>query len=291
MKMVFPKKVKFYIRISMKHMVIIVLLCSGMVNAQGFSVMTYNIKLDYPKEGRNSWKNRKTFLTNQIKFHEPDVLGVQEAMPNQMKDMDSLLVGYSYVGVGRDDGKDKGEYSAIFYKKEKFDLLKSGTFWLSETPEKVSMGWDAVCNRICTYALLKDKVSNLKFWVFNTHFDHVGKAARKKSAVLIVEKIEELNQNNHAVVVMGDFNMEPNHESIGYIKTTLKDSKQVSGLQFGPQGTFNGFHFDRPVTRRIDYIFVSENSKVYKYGVLSDSWNLQYPSDHLPVYIELELTE
>ncbi|WP_422107657.1 endonuclease/exonuclease/phosphatase family protein [Winogradskyella sp.] len=275
----------------MKHIVIMVLLCSGMVNAQSFSVMTYNIKLDYPKEGQNSWDNRKAFLTDQIRFQEPDVLGVQEALPNQMKDMDSLLVAYSYIGVGRDDGKDEGEYSAIFYKKERFEVLKSGTFWLSETPEKVSMGWDAVCNRICTYALMEDKVSKSKFWTFNTHFDHVGKEARKKSTVLIVEKIKEHNQNNRAVLLMGDFNMEPNHESISYIKTTLKDSKQVSELQFGPQGTFNGFHFDRPVTRRIDYIFVSEKIKVNKYAVLSDSWNLQYPSDHLPVYIELELTK
>ena len=268
-----------------------VLLYSGMANAQGFSIMTYNIKLDYPKEGPNSWENRKAFLTNQIKFYEPDVLGVQEAMPNQMKAMDSLLEDYSYIGAGRDDGKDEGEYSAIFYKKGKLEVLKFGTFWLSETPEKVSMGWDAVCNRICTYALLEDKVTTLKFWAFNTHFDHVGKKARKKSTVLIIEKIKALNQSNRPVVLMGDFNMEPNHESISYIKTTLKDSKQVSKLQFGPQGTFNGFHFDRPVIRRIDYIFVSENIRVHKYGVLSDSWNLQYPSDHLPVYIELELTK
>ncbi|MEO1029993.1 MAG: endonuclease/exonuclease/phosphatase family protein [Bacteroidota bacterium] len=275
----------------MKHIVIMVLLCSSMVNAQSFSVMTYNIKLDYPKEGQNSWKNRKAFLTDQIRFQEPDVLGVQEALPNQMKEMDSLLADYSYIGVGRDDGHNEGEYSAIFYKKERFNVLKSGTFWLSETPEKVSMGWDAVCNRICTYALMEDKVSKSKFWTFNTHFDHVGKVARKKSAVLIIEKIKELNQNNRAVLLMGDFNMEPNHESISYIKGTLKDSKRVSRLQFGPEGTFNGFHFDRPVTRRIDYIFVSEKIKVNKYAVLSDSWNLQYPSDHLPVYIELELTE
>jgi len=208
-----------------------------------------------------------------------------------MKDMDSLLVNYGYVGVGRDDGKNEGEYSAIFYKKEKFDVLKSGTFWLSETPEQVSMGWDAVCNRICTYALLEDRVSKSKFWVFNTHFDHIGNEARKKSAILIIEKIKELNQINDPIVLMGDFNMEPDHESINYIKTKLKDSKEVSELQFGPQGTFNGFDFDKPVTRRIDYIFVSETIKVNKYAVLSDSWNLQYPSDHLPVIIELQLTK
>jgi hypothetical protein len=129
----------------MKKLLAIIGLILGMtLSAQELSVMTYNIKLDYPKEGENSWTNRKPFFINQLKFYEPDVFGVQEAMPNQMKDMDSLLTDYSFVGVGRDDGKDEGEYSAIFYKKDKFKVLESSTFWLSQTPEKVSMGWDPV---------------------------------------------------------------------------------------------------------------------------------------------------
>jgi len=273
----------------MKYILILVLTVSSFGFAQDFSVMSYNIKLDYPIEGENSWTNRKPFFTNQIKFYEPDVLGVQEAMPNQMKDIDSLLVDYSFVGVGRDDGKDQGEYSAIFYKKEKFTVVKSNTFWLSQTPEKVGMGWDAVCNRVCTYVLLKDNVSGKQFWVFNTHFDHVGKEARKNSATLIIKKIKELNIDNYPVILTGDFNMEPSHESIKHIKTELKDSKEVAEVTFGPEGTYNGFHFDRPVTRRIDYAFVSDGLEVKKYAVLSDNWNLHYPSDHLPVYIEFKL--
>nr|WP_317041684.1 endonuclease/exonuclease/phosphatase family protein [Winogradskyella sp. J14-2] len=252
--------------------------------------MSYNIKLDYPKDGKNSWANRKPFLISQVKFYAPDVLGVQEAMPNQMKAMDSLLVDYSYVGVGRDDGKNKGEYSAIFYNKDKLDVIKSSTFWLSETPGKVSMGWDAVCNRVCTYALFQDKNTNRKFWVFNTHFDHVGEEARKHSAILILAKIKSLNTENQPVFLTGDFNMEPNHKSISLISKTLKDSKHICELDFGPQGTFNGFNFNKPVTRRIDYIFVSEDVEVNKYAVLSDNWNMQYPSDHLPVLIEAKLT-
>ncbi|WP_411766535.1 endonuclease/exonuclease/phosphatase family protein [Winogradskyella sp. A3E31] len=262
-----------------------------LVSAQGqeFKVMTYNIKLDYPKEGKNSWTNRQPFLISQIQFHEPDVLGVQEAMPNQMKDMDSLLTDYSFVGVGRDDGDDEGEYSAVFYNKDKFNVLESGTFWLSETPDTVSMGWDAVCNRVCTFVLLEDKISGHTFWTFNTHFDHVGKEARKNSAILIIEKIKALNSDNHPIILIGDFNMEPDHDSVKYIKTVLEDSKEIAELDFGPEGTFNGFHFDKPVTRRIDYAFVSTNIKVSKYAVLSDNWDLKYPSDHLPVLINFKL--
>ena len=268
----------------------LVVLASFSVSSQDLKIMSYNIKLDYPKEGKNSWTNRKPFMVNQIKFYEPDVLGVQEAMPNQMKDLDSLLTDYSFIGVGRDDGKDEGEYSAIFYKKDELEVVESSTFWLSQTPDKVSMGWDAVCNRVCTYALFLHKTTKEKFWVFNTHFDHVGKEARSKSAVLILGKIKHLNTEDYPVFLTGDFNMEPNHESIALITQTLKDSKEVAELDFGPEGTFNGFHFDQPVTRRIDYIFISEDVEVNKYAVLSDNWNMQYPSDHLPVLIEVKLT-
>ncbi|WP_082333625.1 endonuclease/exonuclease/phosphatase family protein [Mangrovimonas sp. TPBH4] len=265
------------------------LLILTFAQAQDLKVMSYNIKLDYPKEGKNSWANRKPFFINQLKFYEPDVLGVQEAMPNQMKDMESLLPGYNHVGVGRDDGKDEGEYSAIFYKKDKLKVLESSTFWLSQTPDKVSMGWDAVCNRVCTYALFENKTTKQKFWMFNTHFDHVGEMARKNSAILILEKIKELNKNNYPVVLSGDFNMESEHESVQYITKSLNDSKAVATVAFGPEGTFNGFHFEEPVTKRIDFIFTSKNITVEKYAVLSDNWNLQYPSDHFPVLVQMLL--
>ncbi|WP_299099350.1 endonuclease/exonuclease/phosphatase family protein [uncultured Winogradskyella sp.] len=274
----------------MKHILTISLLMFlTILPAQELNVMSYNIKLDAPKEGKNSWTNRKAFFINQIKFHEPDVLGVQEAMPNQMMEMDSLLVDYSFVGVGRDDGKDKGEYSAIFYKKDKFQLESSNTFWLSETPDKVSMGWDAVCNRVCTYALFKNIDTGKKFYLFNTHFDHVGKVARVQSAVLIDKKIKEINTENYPVVLSGDFNMEDDHESIQFLSKNLNDSKNVAELTFGPIGTYNGFHFDQPVIRRIDYLFVSKDIDVKKYAVLSDSWDLKYPSDHFPIMISFNL--
>ncbi|RCW90328.1 endonuclease/exonuclease/phosphatase family protein [Winogradskyella arenosi] len=273
----------------MKYLLICFMGLSSFAFAQDISVMSYNIKLDYPKDGVNSWANRKPFFIKQLKFYEPDIIGVQEAMPNQMKAMDSLLVDYSYVGVGRDDGADAGEYSALFYKTQKFEILKSGTFWLSETPDEVSRGWDAVCHRICTYALLKDKASAKTFWLFNTHFDHVGELARTNSAVLILEKIKAFNIEDVPVVLTGDFNMEPDHPSIHRIMEDLNDSKQIAKLSFGPEGTFNGFHFNKPVTRRIDFVFVSKEVEVPKYAALSDNWNLQYPSDHLPILITLRL--
>lgn len=258
-------------------------------SAQELKVMTYNVKLDYPKEGDDSWTNRKPFFIDQIKFYEPDVMGVQEPMPNQMKDLDSLLTDYNFVGVGRDDGRNLGEYSAIFYKKKRFRVLETSTFWLSDTPDKVSMGWDAVCNRICTYVLLKDRITKRKFWMFNTHFDHIGEEARKNSATLIIQKIKEINTQNYPVILSGDFNMEEKHESIQYVLKSLNDSRAIAKTTFGPEGTFNNFEFHKPVTRRIDFIFVSPSIKVNKYAVLSDSKDCHYPSDHLPVFVTLKL--
>lgn len=198
---------------------------------------------------------------------------------------------YDFVGVGRDDGKDKGEYSAIFYKKDKFKVLESATFWLSETPDKAGMGWDAACNRICTYALFKHRESKQKFWMFNTHFDHIGVEARKNSTILIVEKIDEINTERYPVILTGDFNMEPNNENIKFLLNNLRDSKTISKNKFGPDVTFNGFYFDQPVNKRIDYIFVSNSISVNKYAVLSDSWDLKYPSDHFPVFVSIKLNE
>lgn len=274
----------------MKHIFTLSFLLILMVlPAQELKVMSYNIKLDAPKEGKNSWENRKPFFIDQINFYEPDVMGIQEGMPNQMVEMDSLLVDYSFVGVGRDDGKNEGEYSAIFYKKEKFKVIESSTFWLSETPDKVSMGWDAVCNRVCTYALFEDVISKKRFYMFNTHFDHIGKVARLESAVLIDKKIKEINTENYPVLLGGDFNMEDTHDSIKLLSKNLNDSKEVAKLTFGPVGTFNGFNFEQPVTKRIDFIFVSKDIEVNKYAVLSDSWDLKYPSDHFPVFITFNL--
>lgn len=262
------------------------------ISGQAIKVITYNIRYDNPNDGENRWDNRKSYLTDQIKFNEPEFLGIQEGLLHQVSFIDSTLPEYSYIGVGRNEGKLDGEFSAVFYNTTKFNLIKGSTFWLSETPEVPSKGWDAALNRICTYGLFENKYSKEKVWIFNTHFDHRGVEARRESTKLIIQKINELNSEKYPVVLMGDLNLEPNTEAIKYLSKELVDSRYASEITFGPNGTFNGFDFSKPVTRRIDYIFVSYgNIEVMRYAVLSDSKECRYPSDHLPVFAEIILTK
>ncbi|SKB62525.1 Metal-dependent hydrolase, endonuclease/exonuclease/phosphatase family [Salegentibacter holothuriorum] len=257
-------------------------------NAQ-IEVMSYNIKYANENDGENSWSKRKEHITNQIKFYKPGILGVQEALVSQLKHFQSEIENYKYVGVGRDDGKEAGEFSAIFYNAEEFEVLEDNTFWLSETPKEISVGWDAAMERICTFAKFEEVNSGKVFWVFNAHFDHIGEKARENSAKLIWKKISDLNKENLPVILMGDLNLEPQTTAIQFLSEKLNDSKKVAEHTFGPEGTFNGYNFNKPVSSRIDYIFTSKNIEVNKYAVLSDSKNLKYPSDHLPVFVELKL--
>lgn len=266
----------------------ILLFAAYPVEAQ-LKVMSYNIKYANENDGENSWSKRKDYLASQIHFYEPHIFGVQEALHGQLEFLKEKLPGYEYFGKGRDDGAQKGEFSAIFYKLEKFELLEQGTFWLSSTPSTPGKGWDAAYPRVCTYGLFKEKASGKEFWVFNTHFDHVGKEARNESAPLIHKKIEELNQYDAPVILMGDLNLEPETEEVKFLSTHYKDSKKEAEVVFGPEGTFNAYDFNSPVIRRIDYIFTNNGINVEKYGVLSDSRNLRYPSDHLPVLVHMEL--
>lgn len=270
-----------------------ILVFGATTSAQKLRLMTYNIRLDIASDGENAWPNRKEYWASQVTFHEPDIFGIQEALPNQVTDIATMLPNYSYVGIGR-AGVGKGESSNIFYKKDRFKVLEENTFWLSETPEKISKGWDAALNRVCTYALIKDSKSKQTFWIFNTHLDHMGELARTNSIKLILSKIAALNTKNYPVFFMGDFNSEPTEERIINLKKEMLDSHDISEEKaFGPSGTFNAFKHNEPVTKRIDYIFLSKNNpfKVKKYGVLSDSKDLKYPSDHLPVYIELKFNQ
>ncbi|MBA4319464.1 MAG: endonuclease/exonuclease/phosphatase [Flavobacterium sp.] len=203
--------------------------------------------------------------------------------------MSTVFFQYSFLGIGR-EGEGKGESSNIFYKKDRFKVLATNTFWLSETPDKISKGWDAAFNRVCTYALFKDLKTNKKFWVFNTHLDHVGELARTNGILLILSKIAALNTKNYPVLFMGDFNSIPTDDRIKALKKEMDDTRDISETKpFGPSGTFNGFKHDEPVTVLIDYIFMSKNNKfkIKKFAVLSDSKDLKYPSDHLPVHVEI----
>lgn len=269
--------------------VIILLLSSIVMNAQSLKIMTYNIRLDLASDGENTWSKRKDYFTGQIQFYEPDMFGVQEATPGQVADLSTSISQYGFIGTAR-DGIAKGEATNIYFKKDRLVVIEFNTFWLSENPNKISKGWDAAYNRICSYGLFKDLRTKKKFWVFNTHLDHIGETAKTNGLKLILSKIKELNIKNYPVVLMGDFNSEPESKRIIELKKMMNDSREIS-IQppFGPSGTFNEFRHDMAVTRLIDYIFLSKDSviKVNKYAVLSDSKDLKYPSDHLPVYIEI----
>lgn len=252
------------------------------------SLMTYNIRLDVESDGENKWDNRKDYLIKQLKFYSPSIFGIQEGLPHQIDYMSENLNDYYYVGEGR-DGKHNGEYSAIFYSKKNYEVLKSDTFWLSLTPDIPSKHWDAALPRICTYALFKEKKTGVEFWVFNTHFDHVGQESRLQAIKIIKKRISQENTNSNPVFFMGDLNVEPKNEVIAKLNAFMLDTYDVSvNPPFGSYGTFNGFKFHEPVTRRLDYIYVSESEKieVLKHAVLTDSKDLKYPSDHFPVYIE-----
>ncbi len=257
--------------------------------SQNTKVMTYNIRVDFGGDGENNWEFRRDFLAQQIQFYEPDFVGTQEGKAHQLNYIDSTLTNYKFIGISRDNSKTEGEFSAIFYNFKKFKLIKEGTFWLSPTPEKPSKGWDAAYERICTHGLFENIKTKQQFYVFNTHFDHIGETARIKSAELILEKITAINTARLPFVVTGDFNCESNSKSYELLSNQLNDSKKVSiEKPFGPSGTFSGFEFHKPVTTLIDYIFTSKgNIKVQKYAVLSDSKDCKYPSDHLPVVAEL----
>ena len=274
----------------MKKIIIPIIVCLVMttLKAQELAVMTYNIRYNNPGDGENAWPQRRDYLISQIKFYGPDIFGVQEALPEQMEYLKEHFPDYTSLGDGR-DGPNKGEFSAIFYNSTKLKLEKGGMFWLSTTPEKISTGWDAALPRICTYGLFSLKESGKMFWMFNTHFDHKGQQARVNSAQLILDKINESNTANYPVVLTGDFNVAPDNPVYPTLTAQMLDAHEVSEIPaFGPEGTFNGFKHDTAVTQRIDYIFTSKSGfKVLKEGILTDSKNQKYPSDHFPVFAVL----
>jgi endonuclease/exonuclease/phosphatase family metal-dependent hydrolase len=260
------------------------------VFGQEIAVLSYNIRYNASGDGLDLWGLRKDELIQQIEDLNPMSFGVQEATLTQMKDLEAGLPYYNYVGVGRDDGATKGEFSAIFYKKSELRVLQEDTFWLSETPEKVSVGWDAALPRICTYAKFELISSKKRFWHFNTHFDHMGEKARAESAKLIVSKIEALVDGSDTVILSGDFNAEPHEEPIRVIKNYFEDPADKVSLQ-GPMGTFSGFQLDASLDRRIDYIF-TKNVEVKTYQHLATRrTNGRWISDHLPILLSFELNE
>lgn len=251
------------------------------------SLMSFNIRYDNTNDQENWWGHRKEDVVAHIKMQKPDFLGIQEGLHHQVQHLSKQLPSFHFVGHGRDDGKEKGEYSAIFYQHQKFKLLKTITFWLSTTPDTVSVGWDAALPRIVTYGSFESKRNGKQIHVFNAHFDHLGKVARERSAELILEKIKEFGLEHEKVVVMGDLNSVPGENPIKLLKEQLHDGFSVSKFDSGPEGTFNGFKKDTVSNKRIDYIF-TKNLKQRKYKHIDTKRpNGLWVSDHLAVYVEV----
>ena len=250
------------------------------------NVMTYNIRLNTEADSINKWDNRKEGIVSIIKELDLDIIGIQEALPDQIEYLSKQLKGYDFIGEGR-DGENKGEFSAIFYNNKNINLEETETFWLSETPETPSIGWDAALNRIVTLGVFKVIKSNKSLIVYNTHFDHIGKKARENSANLILNKINENNHCKSPLIVMGDLNAVPSDKPVKLLSTSLEDSFYT--LDIGePYGTFNSFDINDKLERRIDYIF-TKNLNVTNYRHIKNKLpNKLWPSDHIPVLISID---
>jgi len=274
-----------------KFVVFIGLLVSMIVHSQELNVMTFNIRYNNKNDSLNAWPYRKDIAASQILFHQTHILGVQEALNDQVMDLAHSLSRYKYVGVGRDDGKTKGEYSAIFYDTSRLKLLQSSTFWLSLTPEiPGSKGWDADITRIVTWAKFSDIKTKKLFFVFNTHFDHIGQEARRESAKLLKQKVKEIAGTVH-VIITGDFNAKPSDEPIKVLlddPNKFTDSKLISITpHYGPEGTFNGFGSKERDKEPIDHIFLKGKWKVLQHATLSQTWGGRFSSDHFPVFARI----
>ncbi len=253
------------------------------------NVATYNIRMDTPADSLDPWSKRKDMIKELIRFHDFDIFGTQEGFKHQLDEILELN-NYAYIGAGRDDGKEAGEHSAIFYKTDKFELIQNGDFWYSETPDVPGKGWDATCcNRICSWGEFKEKETGKTFFFFNSHYDHEGRIARKNSSLLLLERIKEIAKDK-PVFVTGDFNASPDDEPIQtiYDDGMLKDSYLITeNPPYGTPSTFNGFRVNHRKSDRIDYIWVTEGITVHKYGVLNDIQYGHFPSDHYPVMVKV----
>jgi endonuclease/exonuclease/phosphatase family metal-dependent hydrolase len=257
-------------------------------------VMSFNIRLNIVHDGSNAWPYRKDLAASMLHLYRPDVVGLQEALPDQVDDLAVRLPDYAWVGVGRDDGARKGEFAAIFYRRARLTLLDQGTFWLSETPDVPgSLGWDAACIRITTWVQLRDTATDTTFSFYNTHFDHRGEKARDESARLLL-KVAHTRAGATPVVVVGDLNCDEDAPAYRLltdgaedIPFCLWDAKTQSATpHHGPTGTFHAF--TGALRERIDYIFVSAGVHVLRHATLADHWDGgRYPSDHMPVVADV----
>jgi len=261
------------------------------MNAQNYIVGTYNLRYKNNNDTGNLWVNRAPVIESLIRFYDFDILGTQEGLIEMLNDISNALPQYERYGIGRDDGKDAGEHSAIFFKKDKFTMLKHGDFWLSETPEKPSLGWDATCcNRICSWVYLQDKKTKKNFYVFNTHYDYQKDLARNESSKLILKRIKMI-AGDQPVIFMGDLNGDNETQWYKAIANSsiLTDTYNDAKFPYANNPSFQDFGKEINRTDVIDHIFVTKDFSVKKWGILSDTYHGKYPSDHFPVLTELNL--
>ena len=287
------------------------------LQAQSYVFATYNIRNANKGDSiaGNGWGQRYPYIAQQIQFNGFDIFGTQEGKYHQLEDLKAAMPNYDYIGVGRDDGAQKGEYAAIFYRTDKFELLDHGDFWLSTITDRPNKGWDAALPRICSWGKFRDKKSGYTFLFYNLHMDHRGVQARAESAKLILKKIQEL-PDKLPVILTGDFNVDQNNESYALLDNSgiMRDSYQIAEFRYAPNGTFSGFHPDRKTESRIDHLFLTKEFVVKKYGILTDTYRSERtekekaeqnsnfpkevtmtkyvartPSDHFPVMIVVEV--
>ncbi len=262
---------------------------TSLSTAQTHNFATFNIRYANQNDVGNLWSDRLPHVASLIQFHQIELFGVQEALHNQLTDLTTEL-GYKYIGVGRDDGTEKGEYAAILYDPNKFEILDQGTFWLSPTPEKPSKGWDAALNRVCTWGKFKDKGDNT-FYIFNIHYDHIGQQAREESSKLVMAQVSLINKENAPALLMGDFNVKPDNAAYATITSNpdWQDARMISEIpSYGPAGSFTGFDWEKMPDGIIDHVFVKGEITVIRHGILTDNYGKKYPSDHFPVLVEIE---
>ncbi|HLN53861.1 MAG TPA: endonuclease/exonuclease/phosphatase family protein [Lentimicrobium sp.] len=274
-----------------KFLIALILSCISLIvfgQDNTFRIMTWNIRFDNPDDGINRWDNRKAGLVKEILVQKIDILGTQEAMNNQIRDLNKMLKGYKSLGVGRDNGEDEGEYNSVYYKKANLKVVRWGVFWLSATPDVPgSRGWDAACNRLATWIEFKHKKSGEHFMVFNTHFDHIGDTARNESAQLINRKIHELS-NRLPVILMGDFNVDAKSRPYRILtfpenEYVLVDTRSKAKEKSGPELSWVSFDPDYKETELIDFIFATHQFEVLKHTITDFRSRGKFLSDHLPV--------
>jgi len=276
---------RYFVRI-----LFLVLLFGQLLFAQEFKVMSYNIRLGSADDGENNWELRKNKVTDLMNYYEADFIGMQETQKFQMEFLLKQMLKYNSIGKPRTRDKN-AEYSNIFYKKNKYELITQNTFWLSETPDSISQGWDAAYNRIATYGLFQLKNRNKFIWIINSHFDNEGHVSRIESAKLIIKKIDELLKiKNCNVVFMGDLNSRPDEEPISYLFQNLVETRtNCLNKPYGEQSTWNGFNFNKKHNEQIDYIFIGKNNnlQITKFITIDDFYDFKYPSDHFPIMVTL----